>query len=41
MFATKFLHLFHKFLVGVRVLKRGRLAMNVSTSKHDVNRVKL
>ncbi len=41
MFATKFLGLFHKFLANVRFFKRSRLAMNVSISKHDANKVKL
>jgi hypothetical protein len=41
MFATKFLGLFHRFLMGVRFLRKGRLAMNISISKQNANRVKL
>jgi len=41
MFVTKILGLFHMLLVGVIFLRKGRLAMNASISKHDANRVKL
>jgi hypothetical protein len=41
MFAIKFMGLFHMFLANVIFMKRGRLVMSASISKHDANRVKL